>query len=101
MITMYSIHTSPKHQYKLHNSQILARNMRAIYPEIPRTPETVETINPEPSTWENISMRRREMVRADAKLRRSNVYVGGAGGRPALLPGLAGPCPWCPRYFSP
>ena len=32
MITSYSINTTHKHQYKLHNSKNIARNLRAICP---------------------------------------------------------------------
>jgi hypothetical protein len=35
-----SIHNTTQHQYKLRNSKKIARNMRAIYPKIPRTLET-------------------------------------------------------------
>ena len=34
------IHNTNQHQHKLRNSKKIARNMRAIYPKIPRTPET-------------------------------------------------------------
>ena len=78
MITSYSINNTNQHQHKLRNSKIIARNMRAIYPKIPRTVEapetpetpetletletveTVETADPASSVWENLSMRRRE-----------------------------------------